>query len=1185
MVSMKHWIVLGALFLPGMSVDAQEAFKGFPTEESAQNLKENFRSPPKGYGNVPFYWWNGDSLVRERLADQLDILAAAPTDGFSVSYIHTHPGADVEINANGYGSFGKADPGKPGVFTDGWWATWNWFANQCADRGIGLGLDDYVVGWEKNGYYVDEILSDDDFRNYKGRLKMEKHGVAPGETVSIKIAETPVSVMMYPSGKDLSLRIESGVLTATNETAEAQAVYVITALPSHELHPRYGDRMVECYFNRFNDRLDEKARQSLNYFFQDELHYGLNIRSWAEDMPEEFMKRKGYDVTPFLAAMFEYIGPVTPKIRLDYADVLTQLSEERFFKPVFDWHNDRGLIYGCDNNGRGLEPLEYLDYFRMTSWFTAPGNDAPARGSSFRQTKVSSSISHLYQRPRTWLEAFHSMGWDSNGEWLTSQLDHHVIAGGNLLCLHGLYYSTHGGWWEWAPPCFHFRMPYWPHMKKWLEYGERLCYLLSQGKHVCDIAILYPTETMQAYEGGQPQRMWQVSDLLSAKGLDYDFIDYHSLADAKIEDGELVVPDERYKVLILPDVRALHFATLQKVADFSRAGGIVISTDNALRATTLHGEDGSEIKEMWQSMFDVSSGRAQSPRRTLIAEPESIPEIISGLIVPDFTTTARKGTVLHRRIGDKDVYMVMNVDKNDEMFFRSKGQVELWNAKDGSVVPQPVVKQDVDGTWIKHEGESNVSSLYVFSPGNPIYNNVEEIEMELVSALALDGDWDVEIVPTMDNKWGDYRLPASEGKIGPEVREFATRYMGKRPFSGSVSSDLYGFGPLMEMAVIDKSESLEAFVSRKELMDETAMWTPYVFSWQYGVKDSPGSQGYHGLKGKLDNRFLILDRGAHQVFRTYMYALETGTYVAEKEGVEPDIILVDGDRMTQPKIRLKKGWHSLVLAYSDTPASGYRLADKTSSCMDDRLRSAVVFYPERHAVLKDNDPYGDIIATRWFGTEHLPYSAVKGMGAWEYRFDTAPGTVEMDFVVNGEILAATIDGRKLNAKDLAKKEHGRYRMSTGATDGKIHAVALTAVPERGYEGAAFFAETVRLTCGKGKMPARNWAELGALKYFSGGVRYVKSVHLNHLGQERIELDLGLVDATCEVVVNGHLVDVLLNTPYKVDITDFVSEGDNTVEVLVYSSLSNHYQSIPSAYRGEPRAGLLGPVVMNTYRRK
>lgn len=55
----------------------------------------------------------------------------------------------MKLNSNGYGGFGKADPGIPGVFTDRWWETWNWFSGKCADAGVGLGLDDYVIGWTK----------------------------------------------------------------------------------------------------------------------------------------------------------------------------------------------------------------------------------------------------------------------------------------------------------------------------------------------------------------------------------------------------------------------------------------------------------------------------------------------------------------------------------------------------------------------------------------------------------------------------------------------------------------------------------------------------------------------------------------------------------------------------------------------------------------------------------------------------------------------------------------------------------------------------------------------------------------------------------------------------------------------------------------------------------------------------
>ena len=105
------------------------------------------------------------------------------------------------------------------------------------------------------------------------------------------------------------------------------------------------------------------------------------------------------------------------------------------------------------------------------------------------------AVSYIHSHPKVDRE-LNAKGYGSFGR----------ADGGNLLCMHGLYYSTHGTWWEWAPPCFHFRMPYWPHMKQWLKRAERMCYLLSQGHHVCDVAILYPTETMQAYPDTKDER-------------------------------------------------------------------------------------------------------------------------------------------------------------------------------------------------------------------------------------------------------------------------------------------------------------------------------------------------------------------------------------------------------------------------------------------------------------------------------------------------------------------------------------------------------------------------------------------------------------------------------------------------------------------------------------------------------
>ncbi len=62
-------------------------------------------------------------------------------------------------------------------------------------------------------------------------------------------------------------------------------------------------------------------------------------------------------------------------------------------------------------------------------------------------------------------------------------------------------------------------------------------------------------------------------------------------------------------------------------------------------------------------------------------------------------------------------------------------------------------------------------------------------------------------------------------------------------------------------------------------------------------------------------------------------------------------------------------------------------------------------------------------------------------------------------------------------------------------------------------------------------------------------------------------------------VNGSEPQVLLCSPYRLDITPLLRSGENRIDVLVYSSLANHYSTIPSPYRGTPRAGLIGPVTL------
>ena len=140
-------------------------------------------------------------------------------------------------------------------------------------------------------------------------------------------------------------------------------------------------------------------------------------------------------------------------------------------------------------------------------------------------------------------------------------------------------------------------------------------------------------------------------------------------------------------------------------------------------------------------------------------------------------------------------------------------------------------------------------------------------------------------------------------------------------------------------------------------------------------------------------------------------------------------------------------------------------------------------------------------------------------------------------------------------------------------------VALRVEPETGISGGAVLPEPVMIeTDGTGVMAQGDWSQQGILNNYSGGVRYSTTFGLTaEEAKGKTELDLGSVTATAEIRVNGKTVAVRVAPPWKTDLTGFLTSGDNKLEILVFNTLSNHYQTIPSNYRGSPTSGLMGPV--------
>ena len=1173
----------------------------YPSQESANKILENFKNPPHGYGEVPFYWWTGgEELTKERLLWQLDQLSEASVLGLNISYNHTHKVTDSTANKGKDVLFGVSEPSNPEFMTDKWWDIWNWFSKELGKRNMGLGLDDYVVGHKGAGYWADQVDKELLSENYQGKLLVnEPVRLKGGDRFTKELSGTTITAVAYPNTRgtyDYNKAVNLLELAENNKINWLAPddfnweIICIETTKGYMIHPEHGNTLIKYYYQKFEDKLSPEARKGMNFFFQDELKVDIDNYVWSEDFALIFKDKKGYDIRPFLPALYFEIGDISTKIRLDYSDVMIELVEKRYFKPIFEWHWKRGLIFGCDNWGRGLEPERYGDYFRATRWFSAPGNDAPRRGYSFIQTKVSSSVAHLYKRPRVWLEAYHSMGWNAQPSQIHFSTNKHYQFGANLLCLHGLYYSTHGGWWEWAPPDFHFRMPYWPHFKNWLKSAERLSYLLSQGQHVCDVAIMYPVAPLQAKNGGDKTEAFNTGEILFNSGMDFDFIDFQSLNRAEVSNNKFSVSDENYQVLVLADMSAIHFSSLQKALEIFNKGGTVIGVGKLPVASDRKGANDTEIDKILKTIFGHSAKEAANLTKPYIHKKvgvgiyfhtaeENMAEVISPYINRDFYPENSNGSVLHRKIGDKDLYMVMDVPKGSKCFFRIIGKPSLLNTETGDYKNIDIIEQTSEGTYLSLPLGIDEANLIIFTPGEPTVEE-DNIGSEKYSESIIDGYWESEFVPTLDNRWGDYRNPASEDTIGIEARHF--KYKITDDFNSDyITGDdksweeiTYSYGPKFWKLHCKDKDSEE--VQKQILKNEAYEWESYDYSIRNGVEDNPGSQGYHGLKYKISDDFLLMPTEGSYFFKTYLNCENKSLVDIEISGKKPDAIFINGKKIRSTRLSLKKGINPVVLLYTEVKKKEFSNHWET---VDLRERSAVLF-KKSGSILKPTES----LSMKWYRQESIldydVYGNKRKVGY--YRFTAPPGLNKMRFDVYGTVKVYQ-DGKEVKLeKTLTLNEKGlqSYDVVINEVKEDFSEICFETEHIAGCYGGSAFPEPVELKCEKGDIKTGDWSKMGVLKAYSGGLWYRKTVNLS---EEKLSgnifLDLGEVAASAEIHINGKKAGICLRKPFRLDITEFVKEGDNYFEILVYSTLVNHYSTIPTPpiYRQSYEAGLIGPV--------
>jgi hypothetical protein len=119
-----------------------------------------------------------------------------------------------------------------------------------------------------------------------------------------------------------------------------------------------------------------------------------------------------------------------------------------------------------------------------------------------------------------------------------------------------------------------------------------------------------------------------------------------------------------------------------------------------------------------------------------------------------------------------------------------------------------------------------------------------------------------------------------------------------------------------------------------------------------------------------------------------------------------------------------------------------------------------------------------------------------------------------------------------------------------------------------------------------------------IKYFSGTATYTNTFKMKKLPESQVYIDLGKVMVMAKVKINGQYAGGVWTAPYRLNITNLLKKGENTVEVEVVNCWRNRLigeKSLPenerftfqtSTYLNKDSelqsSGLLGPVELQVY---
>jgi len=695
-------------------------------------LEHDFAQPPDDSRIMMRWWWFGPAETKPELEREMKLMKDGGIGGFEVQ--PTYPLA-LDDQERGIKNLKFMSP----EFLDALTFT----AAKAKDLGLRMNLT-LGSGWPYGGpqFTASEAA---------GRLRALTVPIAPGQSNApvpkVRESERAVAPFVGPLSnagttgdpfRELEIRDNAACLPP-ELAGQTQATFFVASQTGMKVkRAAYGaegfviDHYRPAVIEKFIRQIAEPEVRACGSnppesVFCDSLEvYG---EDWTYDFLDEFQRRRGYDLKPWLPALFQDAGPNTLEIRHDWGKTLTELLNDHFITTFETWAREHGTRFRIQAYG---SPPAALYSYACADMDEGEGYN----WEGFSETRWASSASHLLGRNVTSSETWtwlHSPAFRATPLDMKAEANLHFLQGVNQLIGHGWPYSPlavpYPGWCFYAAGAFNEENPWWIVMPDVAKYLQRVSYLLRQGRPANDVALYLPNDDAWAsFTPGHVAMNAAVSQRLGhdiirrilEAGYNFDFLDDGLLDQrGKVEGDSLAFGDVKFRVVVLAGVERIPPSTMRKLEEFARGGGIVIATRTIPSRAPGHNateEDQEMVRDIARRLFQGLDAKG-----IFIENENQFGTALEKRLQPDvaFSPAAPEIGFVHRTTDSAEIYFLANTAnevRKVEATFRIQGMnAEWWDPMSGHVTPADVVEHTGQGTTVVFALEPYASRFLVFS--------------------------------------------------------------------------------------------------------------------------------------------------------------------------------------------------------------------------------------------------------------------------------------------------------------------------------------------------------------------------------------------------------------------------------------------------------------------------------------